>query len=188
MNETRQHIILTTCELLERQGYHATGLKEIVETSGSPRGSLYHYFPGGKEQLTAEALQNAGDQVLERIRRVLAAEPDVIEAISGFILLVARQVELSGYRAGGPITTVALETASTSEPLRQVCHAIYTGWQAAFAERLRRAQVDDARASSLAALVISLLEGGILLARTAHSPQPLEQVAGEVRRLLAATL
>ena len=53
MANTREIIIETTCDLMENQGYHATGLNEIVKVSGAPKGSLYYYFPEGKESLAA---------------------------------------------------------------------------------------------------------------------------------------
>jgi TetR/AcrR family transcriptional regulator, lmrAB and yxaGH operons repressor len=182
----RDQIIETTCSLLELQGYHATGLNQIISESGSPKGSLYHYFPGGKEELTAESLNRVGRVVLERIRGYLATEPDAAQAVSGFIRNVAENVELSGYKAGGPITTVALETAATSERLRQECYQIYEGWQYAFRDRLIAGGFTAERAERLSALIISALEGGIILCRVRRSPEPLRNVADEIGRLVAS--
>jgi TetR/AcrR family transcriptional regulator, lmrAB and yxaGH operons repressor len=184
MATARDQIIETTCELLELQGYHATGLNEIIQKSGSPKGSLYYYFPGGKEELTSEALNRVGQIVLNRIRDNLEQMDDPAEAIENFLLNIALNVERSGYRAGGPITTVALETASTSDRLREECQKIYAGWQAVFAEKLIKGGFDEARASSLATLIISTIEGGIILCRTGRSRQPLEQAAREIKLLL----
>ncbi|MDI9639492.1 TetR/AcrR family transcriptional regulator [Geitlerinema splendidum] len=181
----RDQIIETTCALMELQGYHATGLNEIIQRSGSPKGSLYYYFPGGKEALTAEALEHVGRIVLERIRTHLAHDPDPAVTIPAFIRQVARAVEATAYRTGGPITTVALETAATSERLRAVCDQIYTGWQEAVAEALRAGGFDAPRAHRLSVAVIAALEGGIILARTQHSPEPLNLIADEIGRLIA---
>ena len=60
MTSTHDQIILVTCTLLEKQGYPATGLNEIVKESGAPKGSLYYYFPDGKEQIVSEAVLFAG--------------------------------------------------------------------------------------------------------------------------------
>lgn len=184
MTTARDQIIEATCELLELQGYHATGLKEIIDKSGSPKGSLYYYFPGGKEELTSEALNRVGQIVLNRIRDNLAVIDDPAEAVRAFILNIAHNVRLSGYRAGGPITTVALETASTSERLREECAKIYDGWQAIFAEKLASGGFSQERASRLASIMIASLEGGIILCRTHRSPQPLENLAEEMALLI----
>ncbi len=188
MSTARDQIIQATCELLELQGYHATGLNQIIKESGSPKGSLYYYFPGGKQELVAESVQRVGTIVLNRIRQNLAVEATADEAIRAFIVNIAVNVELSGYHAGGPITTVALEVASTNEHLRAVCQQIYAEWQAAFSDRLVADGVGEGRARSLALVIIAALEGGIILCRTQRSREPLEQLAEEMERLVKSAL
>jgi TetR/AcrR family transcriptional regulator, lmrAB and yxaGH operons repressor len=187
MSTARDHIIQTTCDLLELQGYHATGMNQIIKESGSPKGSLYYYFPGGKEELAAEAVKYAGEITLSRIRDNLALIPDAAEAIYTFITTIAHFVELSGFRAGGPITIVAMESAASSDVLRQVCQGIYDGWQTVFADKLKSSHFDDARAARIAALIIASIEGGVILCRTSRSQEPLKNVAGEIRLLLQHT-
>jgi TetR/AcrR family transcriptional repressor of lmrAB and yxaGH operons len=182
MSTAREHIIEATCALLEVQGYHATGLNEIIQKSGSPKGSLYHYFPGGKEALTEEALVRVGQIVETRIREFLAETDSAAEAIPAFLMNLAQQIEASGYRAGGPITTVALETASTSDRLREACDNIYQGWQAAFADKLTQSGFDHA--AGLSTLIIAAIEGAIILCRTQRSPKPMQAVAEQIGILL----
>ncbi|MBI5668528.1 MAG: TetR/AcrR family transcriptional regulator [Chloroflexi bacterium] len=185
MTTARDQIIETTCELLEFQGYHATGLNQIIKESGSPKGSLYYYFPGGKEELVTEAINRVGQVMLERIRANLAEIADPAAAVREFILNVARYVEESGYRTGGPITTVALEMAASSDRLRAACQYIYDGWQAAFYDTLAAGGFADDRARSLATLILASIEGGIILCRTRRSREPLENIAHELGRLIA---
>lgn len=185
MASTRDHIIEKTCELMEMQGYHATGLNQIIKESGSPKGSLYYHFPGGKEELATEAVSRVGEIVLKRITTNLAEIDDAAQAISAFIANIAVNVERSGYRAGGPITTIALETASGNDALRETCRRIYAEWQDAFADKLRAGGLDAARADSIATLIIAAIEGGVILCRTNRSPEPLNRVAAEVEALVA---
>lgn len=184
MPSTRDQIIETTCALLELQGYHATGLNQIIQESGTPKGSLYYHFPGGKEELAVEAISRVGAVVLGRIRDNLAQIEAPAEAIRTFILTIALNVERSGFRAGGPITTIALETASSNERLREECGRIYQGWQEAFANKLIAGGFAEERAQRIAALIISAIEGGVILCRTSRSRTPLENVAYEVGILL----
>lgn len=188
MSTARDQIIQTTCELLELQGYHATGLNQIIKESGSPKGSLYYYFPGGKEELTAEAIRHVGGIVTARIRANLAGVDDPAEAVGTFIRNIAYNVVQSGYTAGGPITTVALETAATSERLREDCRAIYADWQALFADKLSAGGLAPDHARALAAVIIGAIEGGIILARTERSPLPLEHIADAMSRLIRLTV
>lgn len=184
MSSTRDQIIEKTCELLELQGYHATGLNQIIKESGSPKGSLYYHFPGGKEELAIESINRVAAIVLNRIRENLAQIEDAAEAIYQFIVNVAANVELSGFKAGGPITTIALETASTNDRLREECQRIYSEWQAVFADKLRAGGISDDQAERTALLVIAALEGGIILCRTNRSREPLKIVADEIRQLV----
>lgn len=185
MASTRDQIIEKTCELLELQGYHATGLNQIIKESSTPKGSLYYHFPGGKEALAIEAVTRVGEIVLKRIRDNLAQIDDSAEAITAFIKNIAFNVERSGFRAGGPITTIALETASTSEALRETCDRIYAAWQAAFADKLRSSGIEDSRAQRIAVVIIAAIEGGVILCRTNRSPEPLEHVAEEMGILVS---
>src|SRR4051812_4374423 len=125
MTSARDQIIDKTCELLELQGYHATGLNQIIKESGSPKGSLYYYFPGGKEELAVESVRKVGAIVLQRIRQNLAESDEPAEVIYRFMMNIAVNVERSGFRAGGPITIIAMETASSSVALREECQRIY---------------------------------------------------------------
>ena len=183
-NTTRDQLLETTCALLEVQGYHATGLNEIIQASKTPKGSLYYHFPGGKDELTEEALNQTGKSVLERIKNNLAQYDDPAQAVSEFIRTIAGYVVKADYRAGGPVTTVASETASTNERLRLVCKAVYEAWRGAFAEKLITGGIPIKRAHSLASVILAMLEGGIILARTYHDAQPLLDVAQEVAILI----
>lgn len=184
MVSTRDQIIETTCDLLELQGYHATGLNQIIKESGTPKGSLYYHFPGGKEELAVEAVNHVGRIVLQRIRENLAQVDDSAESISTFIRNIALNVERSGFRAGGPITTIAMETASTSPTLRQECQRIYDEWQAAFADKLRIGGIEEQRSRRMAALIVAAIEGGVILCRTSQSQTPLQQVSEEIYQLV----
>ena len=183
MASTRDEILNTTCQLLESQGYHATGLNQIVAESGSPKGSLYYYFPEGKEGLTAEAVERTAQAVKERIARSLQEVEDPGEAIEHFLLTIAGFAESSGFQAGGPITTVAIETTG-SPRVNQACQHAYTLWQEVIAERLVGSGFEPEQAARLAIVVIAALEGGVILSRTFASVTPLHSVAAEMRRMV----
>ena len=124
--DTRDRILDATVRLLRRQGYTATGIKQIVAEADAPLGSMYHYFPGGKEQIGAEALVRAG----ERTRRTIAQAadaPDLPAVINNFFVYNAERLRDSDYAQGCPIATVALETASDNERIRKVCEDAFHG-------------------------------------------------------------
>jgi TetR/AcrR family transcriptional regulator, lmrAB and yxaGH operons repressor len=170
MNSAKQQILEAAARLFEKQGYHATGLNEIIRESGAPKGSLYYYFPDGKEQIGAEtALWSAG-QMSERIRHGLSQSDNPAEAVRLLALGIAGAVEQSGFAAGGPLMMLAAESAVRSERVNAACREAYGQLQAAFAEKF---SADD----DLAEFVLSTLEGAILLSRVQHSGEPLRRVA-----------
>jgi TetR/AcrR family transcriptional repressor of lmrAB and yxaGH operons len=185
MSNAREQILQTTCDLLEKQGYHGTGLNEIVKESGAPKGSLYYYFPEGKEQITAEAVLQSGQVTSERIRTGLAMSSSASKAIHDFILLIAENVERSGFAAGGPLTAVAMETATQSERINQACREAYGMLQTAFREKLLETGFSASRAEELSTVVTASIEGGIILSRVWHNADPLRLVAKQLKVILA---
>ncbi len=183
MSAKRDEIIESTCQLMELQGYHATGLNQILLESGAPKGSLYYYFPDGKEELAVEALERSSALIADRIAMTIDESVDAVTAVTLFIRRLATFVEASGFRQGGPITTVALEVASTNDRLREACNSAYVDWQELFVAKLEP-NYGQHRAMRLAALIISALEGAIILSRTSRSVQPLLDVADELETLL----
>jgi TetR/AcrR family transcriptional repressor of lmrAB and yxaGH operons len=183
-NTRREQIIQTACQLIEMQGYHATGVNEILQESGAPKGSLYYYFPNGKEELAVQAIEHIGRVIEANIRSVLDEIEDAAAAIPAFMRVLAQHIENSGFRAGGPITTIALESASTNDSLRRTCRDAYRLWQAAFAAKLRISGFDSERAKRLSALIIATIEGAIILCRGERSIQPLMNAAAEIEQLL----
>jgi len=185
MSNTREQILQTTCDLLEKQGYHGTGLNEIVKESGAPKGSLYYYFPEGKEQITAEAVLQSGRVVSERIRAGLTTSSSAPKAVHDFILLIAENVERSGFAAGSPLTTVAMETATKSERINLACREAYGMLQTAFREKLLASGYSSTKAEELSTFITASIEGGIILSRVSHTADPLRLVAKQLKMLLS---
>lgn len=184
MSSTRETILDKAAELLERQGYHGTPLNQIVEESGTPRGSLYYYFPQGKEELAAEAVERRSRLMNAHIRRQLGAYEDPVEAVYRFALGLVDYVENHQCDAGAPFATVTLEAPATGERVREACGLAYARLQAPFEELLRDGGFAPARADTLSAMVTAALEGAIILARAHQSPAPVRKVAEEIRQLL----
>ncbi len=185
MSTAREQILQTTCALLEKQGFHGTGLNEIVKESGAPKGSLYYYFPDGKDQITSEAVLQSGRLTAERIRAGLAESSNAAKAVYHLVLNIADNVELSGFAAGSPLTAVAMETATKSERINAACRDAYGMLQSAFREKLLESGYTNTKANELATFVTASIEGGIILSRTYHTAEPLRQVAKQLKLLLA---
>ena len=183
--DSRQRLVETTARLLWRQGLRATGLSQIVEESNAPRGSLYFHFPGGKEELATEALRAAGAVMTRNIREALAHRTATV-AVRRFVESYAREMEESDFHHGCPIATVALEASTTSEPIRRVCEAIFAEWESLLCARLQQDGYGKREAAKLAAVILSALEGAMILCRARRSTEPLKWVAEHLTAALAA--
>lgn len=185
MSNAREQILQTACALLEKQGFHGTRLNEIIKESGSPKGSLYYYFPDGKEQIVSEAVIQSGRETAERIRKGLAESSNAAKAVSDFVLNIAEHVERSGFAAGSPLTAVAMETATTSERINEACREAYGMLKSEFNDKLIECGFTKAKADELATFIVAAIEGGIILSRTSHTADPLRLAAKQLKVLLA---
>ncbi len=175
--ETRERIVQRSAELFRRQGFAGTGVKQIVAEASAPFGSLYHFFPGGKEQLGEEVIRSSGAIYGQLIDAFYEPGGDPVAATRNFFAAAAVGVRESGYADACPIATVALEVSSTSEPMRQACADVFNGWLDGAAERLRECGLPRKRSRALAFELIATLEGAFVLARALRSTEPIE-VAG----------
>jgi AcrR family transcriptional regulator len=176
---TRERIVDASAELFRRQGYAATGVKQIVTEAQAPFGSLYHFFPGGKEQLGAEAIRSSGAIYELLIPAVFDHAPDLVTGVRMFFAGAAEHLRETDYADACPIATVALEVSSSSEAMREACADVFTSWIVAGADRHRTAGLNPARARELTIAMIAALEGAFVLARALRSLEPL-QIAGEL--------
>jgi AcrR family transcriptional regulator len=188
MAGTRERIVSTSAELFARQGYNATGVKQIVTAAQAPFGSLYHFFPGGKAQLGAEAIGVSGALYEQLIPAVFDPAPDIVSAVRAFFAGAAAHVQETGYQDACPIATVALEVSSASEPMRAACAAVFERWIVAAAARFAAAGASEATARELAVCMFCALEGAFVLVRATRDTEAL-QVAGDLcARAVAAAL
>jgi len=181
---TRERILRTASGLFQRQGYHATGLNQVLAEGKAPKGSLYFHFPRGKEQLAAEAVTAGGRDVRDELRDALAAADGPVDGLAAVADFLGARLAATGFRAGSPIATVALDVAGDSEAIRTACAAAYALWGAELTEWFARWGVPADRRKSLATVAIAAFEGALLLARVRQDLGPLYEVAELVGHLV----
>jgi TetR/AcrR family transcriptional repressor of lmrAB and yxaGH operons len=185
--DTRNRILDATVRLMRRQGYSATGIKQIVAEGDAPLGSVYHYFPGGKEQIGAEALARSGEKIRRTIERAGDAA-DLPAAINNYFVANAERLRDSDYERGCPIAIVCLETASVNERIRKVCEEAFNSWQVTLAKVFVDAGIRETDAGALATFVLSSYEGALTMSRALRDIEPLLTSGAAVASLLHAHL
>lgn len=168
---TRERILYATAELFRRQGYAGTGLKQVVAEARAPFGSLYHHFPGGKDQLADEVIRAGGAFFQALTTSVYDEEATPEEAVRAVFEGAAETLRSTDFQDACPIATIALEVASTNEPLREATAEVFGAWTDALTERLG----DRDRALA----IIAALEGAFVLCRATRSTRPM-LAAGEM--------
>ena len=185
---TRERIVAATAELFSHQGYAGTGLKAILAESQAPYGSLYHHFPGGKEELGAAAVELGGRVYLDLVETWFPPGADLVEATRDFFAGAAAVLAATDYADACPLAMVALETASSSEPMRRAAHAAFESWMAVLEARLVEAGVASTRAREIAVELFCAIEGAFLLCRTARTGEALEVTGRAAAATVAAAL
>jgi AcrR family transcriptional regulator len=182
----RDRIVRSAAQLIRRKGVAGTGMREIVTEADAPRGSLQHYFPGGKEELVSDALLWMGAVAARRIQRSFGRiEPRTPSALLASIVDGWRSdLTNEEFSAGCPLVAAAADTAATSEHLRGVLQQAFDGWLTPLSEGLIDLGVPPERSDGLAIVIISALEGAIILARIRRDLTPFDALVSELGPLL----
>ncbi|MBD0736121.1 TetR/AcrR family transcriptional regulator [Streptomyces sp. CBMA29] len=184
----RERMVFSAAQLIRREGVGATGMREVAVHAGAPRGSLQHYFPDGKEQLVNEAVTWAGNYAARRVARFLAALPEPTPG-GLFAAMVGQWTDeyaADGFDAGCPVAAAAVDCARATESTRMATAAAFAAWTAPVAAALTGMRVPEDRSVPLATLMISTLEGAILIARAERDARALTTAARELGPLLDA--
>ncbi|PJZ47404.1 TetR/AcrR family transcriptional regulator [Leptospira brenneri] len=181
--ETKQRMIEVMAGLLEKTGYEATGLTELGKETGTPKGSLYFHFPGGKDELTSLALLHSGNELNLFFQSVLRDTESPAHAIKQVFHALEERIISSDYQKGCPIATTAMETIGSVPSVANVCNEVYSSWLKTFEFYLVGKGYSPRIAKNLSLSVLSLWEGALLLSKLQKSPEPL-RVAAKTAELL----
>jgi len=179
-SDTRRKMIESAVTLLAVRGLQRTSFSDVLERSGAPRGSIYHHFPEGKDQLVDAAIELAGDRALGVLDAVDGAPP--IEVTRYFLDLWRQVLVRSNLRAGCAV--LAVTVATDSPDLLDHAASIFRAWRSRLAELYEHGGIDPPAAIRLATTVVAASEGAVVVSRAERTLEPFEQVAA---LLLAAT-
>lgn len=182
--QSKNSILKAAARLFRRNGYAATGLNEITAASGAPKGSLYHYFPGGKDDLGASTVQMAGDMVFNTLKELAETTASPQEFAEEYCDRLAHWISLSKFRDGCPISTILLEKSGTSEAIRNAGQNSFSNWKSVFEGVLLRDGMDQSQAREKGTLLVSAVQGAILLCRVEQSSLPLIILKNNIKALL----
>ena len=189
MPSPRERMVISAALLIRERGAQPTAIADVLEHSGAPRGSAYHYFPGGRTQLLCEAIDFSGEYVAAKITKAESG----LDVLDDLVAYYRKQLLRSEYRAGCPVVAVTVEAGDPAKgdqatPVIDRAAAAFARWTDLIAQRLVADGASAARAEELAMLTTTAIEGAIIVARASRDLKPLESVHGQLRDLLQAEM
>jgi AcrR family transcriptional regulator len=180
-------MVVSAALLIRERGAHATAISDVLEHSGAPRGSAYHYFPGGRTQLLCEAVDYAG----EHVGAIITEAEGSLELLDTLIDKYRRQLLDSDFRAGCPIVAVSVEAGEEQDrermaPVTERAAAAFDRWTDLIVQRFLADGISPDQAGELAVLATAAIEGAIVLARVRRDLAPLDVVHRQLRNSLQA--
>ena len=189
---TRERLIEAARDLFWSQGYHATGVAQILQAAGARSGSLYHFFPTKEDLLLAVLEWYKANLYREVIDPVFTRVTDPIERIFGVLDGYRQVLLMTEFSSGCPIGNLALELSDSHPSARELISDNFRGWRDAIRQCIDDAAgrlPEGADSARLATFVLTTMEGGVMLARSDKSMEPFESAVQQLRdyfdRLLA---
>jgi TetR/AcrR family transcriptional repressor of lmrAB and yxaGH operons len=177
-------MILATLDLLRGSGLAGAGINPIVDASGAPKGSVYHFFPAGKHQLVTAALKEAERAVGEGFRAIFGQSAPLSQKVRTLFTATGTRIEATEFTKGCPVAAVTLDIDDESEELRTVCRGVFATWCEIIAAGLD--EVPAAQRHEVAQLILAALEGALILARARVSKDPLLQTGALLANIVAS--
>lgn len=184
-SDTRDRLIRSTSRLLRTQGYAATGLNQVMAEADAPKGSMYFHFPEGKVQLAAAAVDLFAERATERMRRYLAENGSVRDAVVAIFDAYVEHLERTEFSEGCAVATVALDASSSHPVLAEATGRALRAWTDELAAALEAEGRTAEQAHGLATLVIAAIEGTVVMGKGERSTEPIATVRDMLRTVLA---
>lgn len=185
---SKEKILKAASKLFQVKGYNATGLNEILKESGAPKGSLYYYFPNGKEELALAAIKLSSESINNRLKITLDEHKDPIEAIQCLIKNIIQDLEKGNKLLDMSISLIALETYLLSEQLRKTCCEAFACLQKIYTEKLIKSGISRNTAKELGKFIQISVEGAITVSVTENDSSALLTISKQIGILLNSYL
>lgn len=180
--DTKRRMLASAAEVLRERGAAGVTIDEVLSRSGAPRGSVYHHFPGGRNQILMEALHYAGDSMSSAIGHAASQGPMAL--LREFVDLWEEVLADSGFAAGCPVVAAAISTSDEDPRLGHDAAQIFDRWRVALTRSFGADGFPESEAGALATTMLAAIEGAVILCRSLRSAQPLRDVAENIEFLV----
>ncbi len=181
--QTKARIVEVASDLLQSNGYHAMGINQITAKGNLPKGSIYFHFPGGKEEIALAAINQGGSIVLQVLVAALEQSSSPEEYMETVVAAFAEILTTSNFQKGCPVSSITLEMAPESSAISNGVRQVFDSWHEETFRALNQLNCSHPDLKSLASLLLSSVEGALILCRAQQSTAPLENVCASLRPL-----
>lgn len=171
-----------TSELIRNKGYYGTGINEILAGAGIPKGSLYHHFPGGKDELIEAALKQAALQYAGEFKNAMKGKGSAVEGLKSVVDVYIDKINKTNDYMACPLAAVSLDVSGQNEKLRLACESMFEFWILVTTAYLEYKNVKKSREKAESFMI--RLEGAILLSQVQRSARPFELIKRELQYLI----
>lgn len=182
--DTKSLIIEIATTLFQKKGYIGVGLSEILKACNISKGSLYHHFPNGKEELLIACLQTLEETITKDIDQIFKRYQTTKEATKGMIEKLIVNFETEGTITGYTFSSIVSEMASLSNPVRNACAHLYQKIQGIYLNKLLADGFSKETAYSIAVMMTATIEGGMMLCLTQKTSEPLKIISERLPNLI----
>jgi TetR/AcrR family transcriptional repressor of lmrAB and yxaGH operons len=187
-SSAREDLIDAAVELFRARGYEGVGVAELLARSGAPRGSLYFHFPGGKEQIGAEAVTRVGIEVARRFRELRETGVDLDIFIERVFKTTARESKDRAYKASCPMAAIAAGFGSDNPKLKEAVRGAFASWEREINLAAQRNGMSAKNAEVFASAFLTAMEGAFILSKALESPAPHINASRAIKAFAAALM
>lgn len=184
-NDTRSRLVVGAADALQEYGVAGASFNEVLARTGGPRGSLRHHFPGGKQEMIVDAVRHANDEFVAAMRALLDNGGDAAALVKMICSGFRTALIDSGYAAWCPVGAVAAEFHN-DDILRITAATAFARWRDVLTEAFNNVGCDAETGTSYADLIISAVEGAVLLSRVERSTRALDNAERHLTRVAGA--
>ena len=185
---TRDRLIAAMVDALRNRGYHGIGISDLLASAQTPKGVLYHHFPGGKSELAVKAIEAVAEQLGSSLEKLIQRTEDPVDAMTLWMGSAQKMLEKSKFQAGCPLATIALESTGEDAEIRVALNNAFTLLRAKISQVLGAAGMPDPSARATASLIVSAYEGARLQSRVAESGDIMRETTEALIGFIRASL
>lgn len=175
-NDTKTLIISVATSLFQQKGYIGVGLNEILKECNLSKGSFYHHFQNGKEELLIACLHSLNETITTDMVQIFSRYPTVGKATNAMIEKMIVNFEAEGTLSGYTFSSIVSEMAALSDAVRDACGELYEKMQAIYFQKLLADGISEEKAKPIALFMTASIEGGMMLCLTKKTSDPLKHI------------